>query len=212
MSNAILYVLIGFLFLLLVGAIIWLLIVVFNKKEDKFDNPIALNFLANMDEGYFIGEVLTDTPAKNNRHFLKIKPLDVDTRLKQDVPTEIEVIVEDGKLINIPKGLGISKQKNIIICLPKKAEDLAGPLKDTLFGKGLMWMAELDNYTKSVTDILREGNTRKEALLKDIGTGEISIKFLEQTKNITQDYIENILAKKDNKQSIGLPTHTSSNE
>jgi hypothetical protein len=212
MASVFLYVFIGFLFMLLIGAIVWLLIMVFSRKEVTSDNAIALNFLANEDSGFFLGEVVSSDPGKNNRQIINMRPLDVDARKEQIVPETVPVIVESGKMLNISKAHGLSKQKNITILLPARAEDLSGPLKDTLFGKGLMWMAELENFSKTAVDIVREGNTRKDTLLKEIGTGEISRNFLEQTNNLVRDYMENILSKKDTKQNIGLVQHSSTHE
>jgi hypothetical protein len=181
------------LFLLLVGATLWLVIVVLHKKEAYRDNPILLNFTSSLNGGRFLGSVISSQIVKNKRHFLTMAPYDIDLSKKEKIE-DVNIIVDSGKLVSLPKGHP-SKDKNFLIALPPKAEELSPIIKDTLVGKGIMFMTELDNLAKNQTDILREGIERRDALSKEYGTGEMSVKFLQFTQALVQDYMESVLIK-----------------
>jgi hypothetical protein len=120
-------------------------------------------------------------------------PYDIDLSKKEKIE-DVNIIVDSGKLVSLPKGHP-SKDKNFLIALPPKAEELSPIIKDTLVGKGIMFMTELDNLAKNQTDILREGIERRDALSKEYGTGEMSVKFLQFTQALVQDYMESVLIK-----------------
>jgi len=212
MSNVILYTLLTFLFLIFFVLLTWLAIVYFNKEKEIIDNPLMLNFCSSLDSGRFLGEVKKIETAKGGRHYITLAPKDIDTRITKELD-DVNVIIDKDKLISLPKG-GVSKEKNIMVGLPPKAELLTPALKDTLIGKAIMWATEMDNYAKTQVEILREGINRRDDLHKEIGTGEASNKFLEFTKDLTLDWMENMINKNEKNKNIISPPiqHTSSNE
>ena len=167
-----LYLTVALLVLLVFGGFLWLMIVIFGKKQEKEDSTILLNFNSALDNGHFLGEVKQiNHMCKGNRCEITYEVRDIDVRNPQNI-TQVGYI-DNWKLISCPKGFP-SKNRNFVIALPLNAEDLPGSFKDTLLGKGIMYMTELDNLAKFCETILRKGIKDREALLKDIGTGEIS--------------------------------------
>lgn len=192
-----LYLLLAFLILAFFGGFIWLMIEIFGKKQNPQDSTILLNFNSSLDGGNFLGEIKgINHMCKGNRCEITYEVRDVDVRNPQ-VITQVGYI-DSGKLISCPKGFP-SKNRNFAIALPLNAEDLPRSFKETLLGKGIMYMTELDNVAKSCEEILRKGIKDREALLKDIGTGEISSKWVAKQQIFMEEYVNNVLNKKDNK-------------
>lgn len=206
MNDLFLYIIIAILFIALLVGIVILLTIIFNKKDDYHDNAILLNFCSALSNGKFLGEVLKTQNGKNNRKIIEFLPKDVDLKNIAELKPE-KVIVDNAKIISLSKGL-VSSDKNILISLPPSADDFSGPIKETLIGKALMWATELQNFTKTQSEILQEGIDRRDAIAKEYGTGEMSTKFLEFTNSLVQDYMQSTLTK-DNKKSSVFPTNSS---
>lgn len=193
-----LYILLAVLILASVGGWVWLLTLLFGKNLVAEDTPLLNNYNSMLDNGAFMGEVKNINYAcKGNRIELIYEVKDID--IKNPMIKEQKIYIENGKLISVPKGV-LSRYRNILIALPATAQEVPGALKDTLLGKGIMFMVELDNLGKSCEDILRKGIKDRDTLLKDIGTGEISDKWVKMNKTFMTDYVEALFSKKmDNK-------------
>lgn len=195
-----------FLFLLVLaffGLLVWLAIVVFGVVKERKDTTLLLNFNATRDGGNFIGEIVNiDHNTKKGRPIIEYEVKDIDISNPELILQK--AIIDNGKMLSMPKGT-LSKKRNVIIALPPRAEDLTGSFKETLFGKGIMFMTELDNFAKTQVEILREANNRKDSLAKEIGTGELSVIFTNQIKEHVQDYLDGFIAKKNDGKPAVVP-------
>lgn len=184
----------------------WLLYIFLKDSKTPKDKPFILNFLSGFTEGRFLGREESIEQCSNGRHLITFSPKDIDIESYQGSEIKPEkIIVDKGKLISLPKN-SFSRDKSIDIALPKSAHDFPDNVRDNLFVKALMWATELENLTKLEVDMLREGHIRKDLLLKEIGTGEISKEFLAFSKELMQDHLENAINPRGvNKQQLGLP-------
>lgn len=191
-------IILALLFIALCCLGVWLVIVFFGNKKLEKDDTYALNFLSNIEDGYFLGKIVDTITAKNNRKIIEIEPRDINP---DEVQKNIKVIVDNDKVIYYPKGT-LSKRKNLALLLPPSPSDLSGHVKNSLLGKALMWAIELDNAAKTQIEILEEGIKRKNNLAKDIGTGELTTKWIEFNRNVLKDYTESLISKKENKNNV----------
>lgn len=190
--NSLYYAFLALAFLALLGSVIWLLRIIFFTRDDREDNPLALNFLAKRGKGNFILEELKRESGKNGRIIAVGSPKDLPPNYKEEIKNE-NVIVDRNKLLTIPKG-ALSTYKNINIYLPADQSDIDSSIKDTVLGKGILFMSGLKDVEKTVEDILREGVIRRDQLLKKIGDGEISKDFIQFQEGLVQDYLTKIVS------------------
>lgn len=207
--NNIIYVFIIAAFLILFGLIVWLLSIVFREKKEAKDSPIDLNFLSHFDTGCFIGTEISSVGAKDNYHFIKMLPkdIDIDKLNKNEVIKPVSIIVENNKICSFPKGT-LSKDKNINFLLPKKSSDFHETVKDSIIGKGLMLAVELQNSSNAEINSLIEGHIRKDEILKRIGNAEISKEFLTFQSELYQDMLRTALEAKTKDRSSIVPSST----
>lgn len=193
-------------FIILFVLTLWLLIAFFQEKKKLQDNPLILNFLSSLDNGYFLGTQISMEDGKNGRHIIKYDPKDID--VLSDDKSQLEpadVIVEKNKLFSLPKG-SVSRKRNVLVALPKHADDFPEALKNSLIGKGLMWATEAQNAINAEINSLKEGHDRKDNILKQLGNGEASQAFITFQQELFKDALKMTLEAKgrDNKSSTVL--------
>lgn len=207
------YLLLSASFAGLLGLVIWLLVEYFKEKEEPRDDPIAINFCSHLSEGRFMGTQVKVDIGKDGRYVCMLDPKDLSPKT-HDKPKLVTVIVDNNKLVPLPKGRP-SKERNFVIYLPPSAEEIPSEMRDTLIGKAMCWATELKNYEKTVIDILREGADRRDELLQKIGDGEISKEFIQFQEGLVADYLKKIINPKDikEKSSISLTggSHSTTN-
>ncbi len=178
-----------FAFVLLFVLIIWLLTIVFASKSEASDSTLTLNFLSHFDNGFFIGAETSSVGAKDNYHYIKFLPKDVNVKNNATKIKEVDVIVEKNKYLSFPKGT-LSKERNISMLLPKTASDFHEAVKDSVIGKGLMLGVELQNAANIEIESLLQGHLRKDDILKRIGHAEISKEFLSFQTELYHDALK----------------------
>lgn len=173
------------------GIAVWLAVIWFGKEEDEnLDNPICINFLADYSDGRFIGIEKYSVLGKDGRKVITMSPRDVlikDIKKIQDV----KVIVDENKLLPLSKGQG-SRDKNVHIYLPKDASHFPKQLKESMFGKWLMFLTELQNVENSELDAFKEGMKRSSAHIKAMGAGELSVERMTQLTEYFDEVIKSI--------------------
>jgi len=201
------YVLLVLAFLLLAGLTLWLLVVIFSEKKKGKDNPLFLNFLSSRDNKRFIGEQVNIVQGKGGRHVVEIEPRDLSHDFKGPLVNE-KIVVDSNKLIGSPKGT-LSQGRNINIGLPANIDDVPEILKETVLGKGIIFMTGLKDLEKTIEDILREGTVRRDELLRKIGDGEISKEFINLQEGLIKNHLEKLISGKDTKSSsVPMPGMT----
>jgi hypothetical protein len=184
---------IGILLVLFValGIGVWLAIIWFGKEEDEdFDNPICINFMSDYSDGRFIGVQKYSVLGKDDRRIITISPRDVLIKDVKHIP-DVKVIVDKNKLIPLSKGQG-SRDKNVNIILPKDASHFPKQLKESMFGKWLMFLTELQNAENSELDAFKEGMARQSAHIKSMGAGELSVERMTQLTEYFDEVIKSI--------------------
>lgn len=181
---------------------LWLIIEFYRDKKEGKDDPIAINFCSHLPgaEGRFIGTEQKVEIGKGGRYVIDFMPGDIRHDFKGEVKS-VPVVVGSNKRIVLPRGHP-SRDRNILFYLPPEAENIPNELKDTLIGKSLMWAVELQNYEKTVIDILREGGERKDLLLKKLGDGEISKEFINFQEGLVSDYLQRIVNPREAKDKV----------
>jgi hypothetical protein len=174
--------------LIVTGLIIWLLVVIFRDKEEEKDRNMALNFMSNYSNGRAYGQELSVDKSFEGRFIITFMPKDITSDSLKTLKAE-KIIVDKGKLISLPRGTW-SKEKNISIYLPIRAEDFPDALKQTEFGKMLMLFTEMKNSVNSEVDMVREGSRRKDDILKRIGDGELSGEILDANHELIKELIK----------------------
>jgi hypothetical protein len=197
------YVLMCLAFLLLAGLTLWLLVTVFSEKRRGKDNPLFINFLSSRDNKRFIGEQISIVQGKGGRHVVEIEPRDLGHDFEGPLVNE-KIVVDSNKLIGAPKG-SLSQDRNVNIGLPANIDDVPEVLKETVLGKGIIFMTGLKDLEKTVEDILREGTTRRDELLRKIGDGEISKEFINLQEGLIKNHLEKLITGKDSKSSAMPP-------
>jgi len=192
------YLLLVVAFFILGGLGIWLLIEVFREKKEPEDKTIALNWCSHLSGGRFLGTEDDVKLGKGNRFFIHIDPKDISVNHKGEIKLQ-PVIVDVNKRVTSSRGFP-SKDRNIAFYLPPNPEDFPDSFKETALGKAFMWLTELKNYEKTVIDIVREGSSRKDELLKKIGDGEISKEFIQFQEGLVADYLKKIINPKEAKE------------
>jgi hypothetical protein len=188
-----------------IGLGLWLFIIVFREKEDDLDSTILLNFLSNKTNGRFLGKELNVIDADSGRKVITFEPKDLllRGRHKNDKIETEEVIVGKSKYITLPRGT-LSRDRNISIALPITPDDLPENIKETELGIALMMMTEMKNLADTEKAIIREGSTRKDAMLKKIGDGEISRDMMSYFEEMIKDYLKAQINPRDNKDKPSL--------
>lgn len=181
------------------------LVIRFSKDSDIFeDKAFVLNFCSKNsypEKGIAYGILNNIEIGKGGRKIVKFEQRDI---LPKDfeLVKESTVIVDQNKILSIPKGGDWSKQKNIMILLPSSASDFPDSLKETLFGKGLLIATEIQNAVNAEINSIKEGSERKSEILKRLGDGELSREHIMSIDEIFKDVVKLAVdAKKENKPS-----------
>ena len=194
---------IGIVICIIIGMVILAIIVYvkFREEEEEKDNPLGINFLANHSNGRAIGIEKEIIIGKGNRKIITLSPRDINREnIKKLDIEDVKVIVDKNKLISIPKGLW-SKDKNINIYLPSKLSDFSTALKQTEFGKMLMFWTAIKNADNAEIDALQEGMKRQAAHIESIGAGELSVAKMQQIEEIYSDLLSAAKESKKDKSS-----------
>ena len=181
------------------------LVLKFSKESELFeDKPFILNFCSKNiypEKGIAYGILKSIETGKGGRKIVKFEQRDI---LPKDFKLikESTVVVDQNKIVSIPKGGDWSKQKNIMMLLPSSATDFPDSLKETLFGKGLLLATEIQNAVNAEINSLKEGSERKSEILKRLGDGELSREHIMSIDEIFKDVVKLAVdAKKENKPS-----------
>lgn len=192
-----LFLVVGLIFVLIAASATWLVIEIFRKRDEKKYKGFILNFMNNIHSGGFFGYITERTRGKGNRHLVKYEAK--DKKLKKGIKLEDDnVIVDHNKLISFPAGI-LSPEENIFIALPPHATDFDENFKKTAIGAALAWATELQNLADLEVKILTEGGVRKDALLKNIGSGEISKEFQAFQEQLVKDVLSATIRARDDK-------------
>lgn len=170
---------------LIIGLGIYAIILKQQSKEDYEDNPFILNFATKFAPGRAFGVQKSITVGRNGRLGVTYSPRDVHPD-NFGMAKDQTVIVDRNKIISLAKGTW-SNEKNINILLPPKAEDFPDHIKNTFFGKALGITTEIINAANSEAAMKQEGIDRRDALLKEIGDGELSREQLTTVNELVKD-------------------------
>ena len=180
---------------------IWLAYIYYYKEDDIEDRPLCINWMSQFSGNRFLGIETDSKIGKNGRHIIEYLPLDIHSKNIKSIQREI-AIIDKNKIISFPKG-SLSRDKNLNMYLPPTASDFNDNIKNTEFGKILMWITELKNADNTVIDALKESNKRQAAIVKDLAFGEATIKKMKQLQTYQDDAI-NSITKGINKQRAGI--------
>lgn len=182
----------GLTFVVALGLFIYWLVITFKEKEKPEDYPFLFNLMPYRSNGYAIGLIkeIKRGPSGRTRIFYDPKDLRAEDIVKKNWKTQ-DVIIDFDHIITIPKGI-ISNYKNIIIALPPNAEDMPNYFKNSLLGEIFSEYLEKINTDNTIIKAMREESNRKDALLVDIGGGEISDTWRKWATGILQDFGKNI--------------------
>ena len=185
----ILEILVVLSFLLVVGLIITYVVLRFAKdEEDLKDNPIGINFLSNYCEGVALGIETKVETGKEGRKIIHLSQRDIRPE-NVDKIKEVQVILDKANIATIPKGIW-SAEKNIYIYYPKSAAEYPESMKETKIGKAFMLLSEIEASVQTELDMVKEGSKRKDAILKRLGDGELSVEHLSKIDEIQKDLIK----------------------
>jgi hypothetical protein len=198
------YLTITILILVISGLSIYLSVLIFGEKKVPKDSPIIINLESKYSNGRAIGIVTDVESCSLTRKKYKYSPKDVDIT-KTEEPKEEFIIVDPEKLAVLQKG-SLSRDKNIIINCPDNATDFDEAIRNTTFGKALMFYTELKNYEKTHIEYLKEGSKRKSDILKEIGDGEISADFMSFMINLVKDDLKATISKQKDEKKFELPS------
>ena len=183
------------LLLLLLAAGIIAVLIIFREKKYKENLPIVFNFLSHKNNKRCLGVLLNTSYGKGGREILEYSAKDLDESSK---PENHKVIIENNKKIVLPKG-ELSSERDIIFLLPHSPDDFSEKLKNTEFGKVLGLFTEVENVKRHVIDMLKEGQIRREDLMKELAGGEISRRYMKMTQELFFDTIESIIKGREGK-------------
>ena len=199
------YILLAVLIVIALGLGIFLIYNVFRNKDDELRKPIFLNFMSYKTNSRFLGRVQKVEVGRNGRTKVEFIPKDIviTDENKDTLIVNEKVILGKTKREVIPKGV-LSADYDVVLGLAAHPDDYAEELKNTAFGKALMWATELKNLEELEISILREGGERKDKLLKSIGDGEISKEFMERMEEGVKDYLKAVVNAKEDKGKMNL--------
>ena len=194
----------GILVCVIVTMVIGVIIVVirYGKEEEYLDEPMILNWMSHHCEGRFIGVQKKVELGKEGRKIITMSPRDINPHFIDKVK-DVPIVVDKNKDIPLPKGV-CSNDKNVIMVLPPTVEDFPPGLKETPFGKMLMFYTSITNASNAEVSALQEGMKRQEAHIKSMAAGEVSTERMTQMQEIFDDLLKSALqAKKDKFSSSG---------
>lgn len=201
-SSGIFYTGIGFLVVVFIGLVIYVLTLIFKEEDKPDDDPIVLNLMSEKTHGHAYGSEKAAQRTSSGRMHCTFVPKDVRPKaIMEKTWQEQEIIVDFDKVLTFPKGT-VSKHKTLKVYLPQRAEDLSPAVRETSLGKVFMVMIETKNFEKSLTDMLREGTKRRDDVLKELGDGELSAEWLESIKALLTEDIKATIMK------AGKDTHS----
>ena len=180
---------------------LYLLSLIIKKESEDGDNAILLNFSNYGTHGRALGIVKDQIIGAGNRVKITMTPKDIDLnkliREKKKLE-DIDIMQESHKLVNLPKGT-LSRDKNIVISLPKSPEDMSDGLKKTQLGVALQFLTLEQDFIKKRIDILSDKVKNRDALLKEIGDAEMSVEYVTKIKEFHKDVLGLMLDAKEAK-------------
>jgi len=188
----VLYGMIGIAIVIALTLLIWLIMVMFQPKDDFKDSVIHLNFSSHFDRssGTFIGiEEKNQGTGKSGRHYLEVMPKDIAVDAKKEDIKKVKIIVDRNRYLSFPAGT-LSANRSISIGLPKHASDLHEAMKNTEFGKAMMIASEIQGAANAEIDSLLEGHDRKDDILNRIGHAELSKASLNMITELYNDALK----------------------
>lgn len=202
------YIILGLSTVLMFGSAFWLILILYKEKKRPFDAPIILNFLSTFDTGRFIGTEVSSKMGKNERMIIEFEPKDIG--LDEKDVKNCTIIVDKNKLITLPMGAP-SKARHVHIALPPKASMFPSQIKETVFGKAMMWATEAQNAINAELNAVSEGSARKTDILNKLGDGEVSKEFLTWHTELYQDLLKSAYEAKNKGSNTSLIPNTSQN-
>ena len=196
----------GILICILISIVIVVTVVILRYKEEEEirDNPLAINWMSANCDGRAIGVEKNTVLGKDGRKVITISPRDVDSKNLKEL-NDVTVIVDKNKLISFPKG-SLSSDKNINMYLPPSPDLFSDNLKQTEFGKMLMFWTSLKGADNALIDSLKEGMKIQSAHVKSLAGGEVSIEKMTQLEELFQEALKAVQDTKRDKSSGYPPT------
>ena len=196
--------------ILIVICIIIAIVYVAYREEKHISEPVIFfNWLSHKTGGRAVGKIISSMKGAGGRHLVEFKPMDIglEEKKKRIIPKKARVILGKGKKVDFPKGT-LSGELNLSFGLPKHADDFPDAIKNTEFGKFLMFYTELTNATNNEIDALKEGFDRQSRHIKEMGFGEVSVERMDQMEGLFKDMLEMVKdGKKDKVSTTFTPTN-----
>lgn len=188
---------------------VWLLVMYFREDETKHEGSLFLNLMPQHTKPYpgFCFGVIQKVQDSHGRYIVEFSPRDIDNAFmkdKKDIPN-VKVVIDHDKFITLSKHT-LSDRRPLVIGLPPRPEDFKKELKGTEFGRAIMALTEQISTDNVQIKILREGSNRKNKLLLDLGTAEISNAWMERIEESVKSMIA--LATKEQKNQPGQASPT----
>lgn len=161
-------------------------------EEEKEDRPHFDCFIK-QNCGHSYGKVLKIEKAINGNEIVTYKPQDISLvklkKLKKIEP--IKVIIPQGNLHLLPKG-SCSNDKDRYLGFGKNADDFPKGFKETLFGKWMTLLTELQNTDNTIIEAYKERVKRQTQHIKEVGMGEATRERIQHFEGLLLDSLKNI--------------------
>lgn len=207
-------IMIGILTILgLIGLIAYL----FGKDEKvKEDYNFGFSFMPHLHRHRAFGKEINVETGEDGRIITTLKPMDLSPKTIKESLKKVKnerVITTKFNKITLPKGSYYSKEKNISLYLPDKAEDLSPEIRNHPFGKFLAYYIELTKADDAAIQALMEGIDRQKSHLIKMGWGEVSIQRMNYLSGLHKESLGLLKEAKGTKSSgiinpTGIPSIT----
>lgn len=195
----------GFLLFLAMIAIIFAIYEYFFKAKDevKENSPRIYNFMSSESQKRFEGVEISSEQGAEGREIINYQATDINLKdlnrkeIKEKLKPQ-QIITYPEKIVSLSKG-ELSQDKALKFILPDNANDLPESLKNTLFGRGLMWASEEANAQKTIIGMLEEGKIRREEIIQMIGDGELSRDWISSIEGRAKDAMKTLVMDRDKK-------------
>lgn len=190
-----------------VAVVGWLIYILAFKKDDELKGDIVVNLASYESHGRALGVLKKMQRGAGGRFKIWFSPRDVDTEKlakAKMVLADEDIIVQPHKLISIPSG-AFSEDRNFHFILPDNAEELPEEFKKTPIGIMITQYVEAQDFVKKRIEILKQTITDKDAILKEIGSGEMTEPLLNMTKGWVNDLAAMMLDAKEAKRKADSP-------
>lgn len=201
---SILLILLALLFMGIMGVYAWMIFKL--GKEEYLDYPIVWNFMSNFSGGYAEGVLVNIDPHPVRPGFI-IRPKDIDylrrkSRGEDMDIKDVTVFANHWQTIPYPRGT-LSSDRNIIVLLPPKPEDLPVNVRNTPLGQALMKTIGDRKAEQTAVDVIRQERVLEDMLLHRTEGKDRVREFLTTDKALTKDLLKK-WDLRDNKSTTGV--------